>query len=76
MISKHPTMSPDEIQSIFAESLHTGFRKGIDCEQAHPIWELISDMNPDDWGEYVSWVLWALDVSGLELVEKRGTPAT
>lgn len=42
-------MTPDDIKDLLGEGFHTAFRKATDCDQAHPIWELIRDMPADDW---------------------------
>jgi hypothetical protein len=49
---------------MLAETLHTGWRKGTDGPMANGIHKLISEMNPDDWGEYVKWVDWCLGEVG------------
>lgn len=50
----------DDHLALLAEALHTGWRKGTDGPLAHPVHRIISQMNPEDWGEYVRWVDWCL----------------
>ena len=53
-------------RSILAESIHTGFRKGTDCPEAHPIWKLINEMEPGDWDGYIEWVGSCIDQTNAE----------
>jgi hypothetical protein len=54
----------DENAMILAEGVHTAWRKGTDAPQAMTIHRLIAEMTPEDRGDYVRWLHWALGVSG------------
>lgn len=57
----YPT-NEEELLSYLGEAFHTAFRKATDCPQAHPIWQLISEMPPKDWEAVLGFV--ALSVDG------------
>ena len=59
-----------KIRDLLGEAMHTGFRKGIDNEQAMQIHRLIRDMG-EDWGAYTDWVFYALYYS----IEGKDPPA-
>lgn len=50
------------IRDLLGESMHTGFRKGLDNKQAMQIHALIKEMG-NDWTGYVDWVFSALHFS-------------
>jgi hypothetical protein len=46
----------DDFTEVLGEAFHTAFRKATNCEQAHPIWTLISQMPSDDWAAVLDFV--------------------
>jgi hypothetical protein len=50
------SMSYEDSISVLAQTLHTAWRKGADCEHAHPIWKLISDCEDGGWSDYLDTV--------------------
>jgi hypothetical protein len=60
-----------EAQEILGEGVHTAFRKATDAPQAAKIHQLINEMGPLAWGEYVSWLDDALCVMGYSAIAKE-----
>ena len=61
---------PDDFVELLGEAIHTGFRKGTDCPQAHPIWKLIQEMPADDWAGVLYFVAHCFQGMG---IVKEGT---
>lgn len=51
----------DDFMEVLGEAFHTAFRKATFCEQAHPIWTLISEMPGGDWQNVLDFVASGFD---------------
>jgi hypothetical protein len=58
-----------ELAEFLAEMMHTGYRHGIDNQQAMQIWRLIQEMPDRDWGAYAGYVSHYLQ----QYLDKRDT---
>lgn len=56
-------MSREDFLSMLGEGIHTAFRKGTDCKQAHQIWALIDEMESEDWMAVLEFVTWGFETS-------------
>jgi hypothetical protein len=68
-----PDLDPNEqhIRSILAETVHTAFRKGCDGGGSFQVWTAIRNMDNDQWGNAIEWMIYCLDVSGYEIKQKK-----
>lgn len=46
----------DRFREFLGEGFHCAFRKATDCEQATPVWNLISAMPDDEWANVLDFV--------------------
>lgn len=67
MVKRTPAEEQAHIESLFAETVHTAFRKGCDGGGSHEVWTAIGKMQPSQWRNAIGWMLWALDQSGIEV---------
>ena len=56
-------ISFDELGDFLSETVHTGFRKGTDCPEAHKVWVAMRAMPRDQWSAAFDWMIWALRAS-------------
>ena len=55
-------MTREDFKSCLGETLHTGWRKGVDHPESHKMWELINNLPPEKWDDYLEWCLYCFEV--------------
>lgn len=46
----------EDFRSVIGEGFHTAFRKGTDAPQSSKIWNLIKEMDDEEWSAVVAFV--------------------
>lgn len=65
---------PEVLRGMLGEGFHTAFRKATDAPLAMPIHRLLSELDPDDWGAVLSFVMDGLAHGTVEAPEPDARP--